>query len=124
MRNLAIKVAVLLALIPQVSIAQQKPNEETDYDVKRCAPKFLGKKITSGGKPSTIHWRKGESMRHSPIVALEILESGDVANIHIKRSSGVADIDSFALDKARRMKYMARPGCGTWHSEIDVTVDF
>jgi hypothetical protein len=104
MRHLALEAALLLAMIPQASTAQQKPKNDADYDIKRCAPKSPGKRVTSGGTPPAIHWRKGEKLRHSPVVVLEILASGEVSDIRLKRSSGVADIDKFALDKARRMK--------------------
>jgi len=54
----------------------------------------------------------------------EILESGEVSNIRLKRSSGIADIDAYALNSVRRMKYNSRPGCGIVDSEAGVTVDF
>jgi TonB family protein len=125
MRHLALTVAFLLVVIPPAAIAQLKPKSDPNYDIKRCAPKLLGKKVTSGGKPLTIHWRKGEKrISRSPIVALEILESGDVSNIRLKRSSGVADIDKYALDWVKQMRYNRRPGCGSFDSEVGVNVDF
>jgi outer membrane biosynthesis protein TonB len=52
------------------------------------------------------------------------LESGRVVNVYVKRSSGVADLDAFAVTSVRGTKYNKRPGCGTVESETTVSIDF
>ena len=112
-------------MIPHAATAQQKPKKEPNYDLKKCALKSLSKKVAYGGKPSSIRIRKGEkSTGYSPIVAFEILESGEVSNVRLKRSSGIADIDDNALAWIRSMKYNSRPGCGVIDSETGVTIDW
>jgi len=77
----------------------------------------------SKAKPITVH--KGDkSTGYSPLIAFEILESGEVANAHVRRSSGFADIDTYALNWVRTIRYSSRPGCGTIETEAAVSVDF
>jgi TonB family protein len=71
-------------------------------------------------KPRSVHIRKGEKSTHYPLIAFEILESGQVTNARVKHSSGVADLDALALKSVRGMKFNNRPGCGTVESEVTV----
>ena len=90
------------------------------YVVKRCSPKVL----CSGRTPTRIHFRKGEKPTGLiPVVAFQILESGDAANITLKQSSGVRDKDNAALDWVKGTRYNNRPGCGTVETEMGVTID-
>ena len=113
--------AMLLVSFSGVRASQDKTNPEREY-VQRCTPKVA--KSLRHGKAPDIHFRKGERYTHSPVVAFEILESGEIANAVLKRSSGVADADKYALSWVRELKYNKRPGCGVVESKVDVTIDF
>jgi|SRR6266496_2917375 len=90
---------------------------------EKCTPKVMHRTVGIG-QPS-IRVRKGEkSTGFSPVITFEILESGEVARAYIKRSSGIADIDQYALRSIRVTRYNRRPGCGTIESHADVTIDF
>jgi len=54
----------------------------------------------------------------------EILESGEIVHATLKRSSGVAEVDNYALKSAQALKFNKRPGCGVIESNIDITIDF
>jgi TonB family protein len=60
----------------------------------------------------------------APVIAYQVLESGKVVNVYVKRSSGVADLDAFATRSIRATKYNKRPGCGTVEAEATVNIDF
>ena len=69
--------------------------------------------------------RKGEkSTGYTSIVAFEILESGDVADAVVKRSSGIANGDKYALTWVRETKYSKRPGCGVIETQADITIEW
>jgi TonB family protein len=115
---------VITALLLAVSTAfgaQNKTKPEGEYDVKRCRPKVVSRR---GGKSPEFHFRKGETYRNSPVVAYEILESGEITHIVLKRSSGVAEVDDYALKCVQELKFNKRPGCGVIESNLDITVDF
>jgi TonB family protein len=100
-----------------VGVAQQPRKDEPKYDVKRCNPKVVSKEPIS--EPKTIQVRKGEKASHyPPVIAFEILESGEVANARVKRSSGIADRDAYLLNYIRVWKFNSRPGCGTVETEF------
>ncbi|HET9837096.1 MAG TPA: energy transducer TonB [Candidatus Angelobacter sp.] len=63
-------------------------------------------------------------MRQTPVVEFEILESGATANGRLKRSSGVKDLDDWAMNWTREAKYKPRPGCGVLKTTMSLTVDF
>src|SRR6267143_112420 len=110
MRLLSIA-AVLLASVSGLGAAQDKPTPDGKYDVQRCAPKVLSP--ARQRKTFRRFVRKGEKRTgYAPIIAFEILESGDVANTAVKRSSGFANVDNYALTWVRETKYSKRPGCG------------
>ena len=119
MRHFAI--ASLLLVVSVFSTAQDKAKPKSDYDIQRCAPKLIGK---SSGKSPEFHSHEGEAYRHSPVVAYEILESGEIAHPILKRSSGVAEVDNYALKWARELKFNKRLGCGVVESSMDITIDF
>ena len=50
--------------------------------------------------------------------------SGEVANAHVERSSGIPDLDTYALSGIQRTKYNRRPGCGPVHSEATALIHF
>jgi hypothetical protein len=119
MKHLAI--LLIVAMVSTVT-AQEKPNAELKYDVKRCTPKVLSHKPLPRTKSRLV--RKGENPSgFSPIIAIEILESGEVANSHVKRSSGFANLDAYALHWIQGSKYNRRPGCGVIETDAVVSVD-
>jgi TonB family protein len=72
-----------------------------------------------------VRRRPGEKASgYPPIVSFEILESGEVKNAWVKRSSGMADVDALALDWVRLALYRKRPGCGVITSQASVIIDF
>jgi len=114
MRCLVLIVFLPLLLMSE-GLAQQFQRGEPKYDIKRCNPKRISHKPVS--KPN-IHVRKGEkSTGYSPVIAWEVLESGEVVNTRIKRSSGIADQDAYALSTINGSKFNTRPGCGTVETE-------
>jgi TonB family protein len=111
--------AIVKALSPDT--AQEKAGIGQNYDVKRCAPRVVSyPKISRNGPFKT---GKGEKWTNAPTIGFEILESGGVANAQIKGSSGVRNIDAYALDSIKGTKYNGRPECGVVESEASVTVD-
>jgi len=105
--------------------AQNKPEkhgaDRSDL-AKRCNPRLV-KSSSPKGKP--IQVRDGEkSSGFTPIVAFESLESGRVANVRLKRSSGMRDIDNYAPTSVRSLRYNSRPGCPVIESEADVMIDY
>jgi TonB family protein len=112
---------LLLAVFTVFGAAQDKTKPEGDYDVQRCTPKVISR---AGGKSPEFHFRKGERYKHSPVVAYEVLESGEIAHAILKGSSGVAEVDRYALKWVEELKFNKRPGCGVVESTVDVTIDF
>jgi TonB family protein len=105
---------------PATKDASVEVNRDAAYDVKRCTPKVL----SFGKTPAEIHFREDEKPTGLiPVVAFQILESGEVTNIVLKQSSGTRDKDNAALDWVKGTTYNNRPGCGTVESEVGVTID-
>ena len=108
------------SVYPATKNAPVQVKSDAAYDVKRCAPKAL----SFGTTPAQIHFREGEKPTGLiPVVAFQILESGEVVNIVLKQSSGIRDKDNAALDWAKGATYNNRPGCGTVETEVGVTID-
>ena len=109
------------SVYPATKEASVQFKREAAYDVKRCAPKVL----RSGRTPAQIQFREGEKPTELiPVVAFQILESGEVVNIVLMQSSGIRDKDNAALNWVKRTTYNSRPGCGTVESKVGVTIDF
>ncbi len=110
----------------QVSESATEPKDTTKtkpYDVKRCTPKLLSSHATKG--KVHIHIRKSDKPTgRIPVVACQILESGEVVNVALKQSSGIRDKDNLALRWVKQMKYNERPGCGVVETNMGVTIDF
>ncbi len=119
MRTLAVTILIGSSILGS---SQNTAKPAGDYDIQRCKPKAV--REVRHRKSPTIHFRKGEKYTHSPVVTFDILESGEVANLVLKRSSGVADADKYALDWVRQLKYNARSGCGVIESLVTVTIDW
>ena len=124
MRQLAINVALFLVAFMLTGVAQQSQKSDSKDDVKRCALKVISRYHPP--KPKAVHLRRGEKpSRYPPVIAFEILESGEVVNLRVKRSSGVVDLDSYALSSIQGTKYNSRPaGCGTAETEAVVLIHF
>jgi len=104
------------------SAAAQQDEPAPPYDAKRCALKIVKQPFLQ--QQSTIRMRKGEhATRFTLQVAFEILESGEVTNARVKRSTGIADKDALALNWIRSATYNYRPGCGVIESQSGATVD-
>jgi hypothetical protein len=112
--------AVLSAMLSLGSVAQGKPSGNETYDLKRCTPRVVKK----GRSCDRVRIRRGEKLAYSPVVSFEILESGEVVSATLKRSSGIHEIDSCALEWAKGTKYNKRIGCGVIESDAVVIVDF
>jgi TonB family protein len=104
-------------------IVKHTTDSEATYDWNRCALK-----VVCHGSPAnrTIRMHTGEkSTKQTPVISFEVLESGEIRNAAVHRSSGIADIDNYALAGVRAMKYSERPpGCGIIESQAVVNVDF
>jgi hypothetical protein len=120
MRPIVITV-LLLAASTAFGATQDKTMPEGENLAQRCAPKVISRK---DAKSPEFHFREGETYRHSPVVAYEILESGETAHATLKRSSGVAEVDSYAVKSVQELKFNKRPGCGVVESTLDLTIDF
>ena len=112
----------MLVTMMSTVAAQEKPQADQKYDVKRCTPKIA--RHAQRPEHESIHIRPGEkSSGFSPIIAYQILDTGEVTQAHIKRSSGIADIDIHALNWIRGFKFNTRSGCGVIESETSVIID-
>jgi hypothetical protein len=120
MTHLVIPV-LLLAVFTAFGAAQDKAKPKGEYDIQRCVPKPISK---ASGKSPEFHFRKGEEYKHTPVVAYEVLESGAMAHPLLKRSSGIAELDKYALKWVEELKFNKRPRCGVVESTVDVTIDF
>ena len=112
---------LLLSLLSAFAVPEDKTKQDGKYGAQRCAPKVI-----SGmrSKSPEFHFGKGERYTDSPVVAYEVLESGEIAHAILKRSSGVSDVDKYAIKWVQGLKYNNRPGCGVFKSTANVTIDF
>jgi TonB family protein len=103
-----------------VLVTSRDPSPEmmAHYDSKRCSPRI--EKQSPSTIDDEVRLRKGEKVPESPVVAYEVLESGETSNLHLERSSGNEELDKHALDWVRRMKFNRRPGCGVIESKVSV----
>jgi len=101
---------------------QEKHDADQSELIKRCTPKIM-KRLSP--KQKSIQVRQGEkSTGFTPIIAFEIPESGKVTNVRLKRSSGIRDVDEYALNWVKSTSYNSRPGCPVIQSEEGVLIDF
>ncbi|HUM06318.1 MAG TPA: transglycosylase domain-containing protein [Terriglobales bacterium] len=103
-------------------IAKQTADSKPTYDLNRCALKLASHPSSPN---TTIRTRPGEKLKQIPVITFRVMESGEVQGAVVSRSSGIADIDNYALTQIRTFRYKARPlGCGIIESQVGVTVDF
>ncbi len=115
------RITPVVLVLAALSAAQDKRTSKAEHEIQRCAPKVIGK---SSVESPEFHFRKGEKYKNSPVVAYEILESGEIVHPMLKRSSGVAEVDNYALKWVQELKFNKRPGCGVIESSMDITIDF
>lgn len=119
--------ACLLVLTHLVTPATAEPASPSQKKGTTTYPKECQLVLLNSAysKEPKFKWRKGERYKHSPVVAYEINEAGEVLNPAIRRSSGVKDIDKWILESIRQRKYKPRPsGCGTVETKETVTIDW
>ncbi len=108
--------AGVLLLVTLLAVAQQAPRRPPKDDVQRCRPKLVSRDHSSSRKK--INVKAGEKPTgYPPVIAFQILESGIVVNARVKRSSGIADRDAYALESIKKWRFDSRTGCGTVESE-------
>ena len=103
-------------------IVKRTADSDATYDWKRCALM-----IASHGSPISgpIRRRPDEELKTTPVISFEVPESGEIRKVSLSRSSGVADIDNYALTSINNMRYKERPpGCGVLENQATVYVDF
>jgi TonB family protein len=100
--------------------SKDHPAEDAQQFAKQCNPVLVKK---SKLKPKAIRVREGEkSTGYTPIIAFQITSTGEVLKAHVKRSSGIRDMDNSALSSIQSSKYNSRPGCPVIDSEADVLI--
>ena len=111
---------MLLSAISPVLLSQGSHKVGPNL-AEKCRPKVISRSSLS--RPDVIQHRKGgKATVFSPIVAFEITESGNVQKARIKRSSGIADLDAYALSWILSTKHKDRPGCGVVVSQTSVDI--
>ena len=91
-------------------------------DAQPCVPQLVSGH--SPRLPNQFKFRKEERYRPSPVVHYEVEPDGKVSNVKLTQSSGVKDVDDFAVDWVKKLKYKSAPGCVGIESEIGITIDF
>jgi hypothetical protein len=109
----------LVAFSTCVSLAQDQ--QLSKDDIKHCSPKIISRKDKSSPQ---LHFQPTEKYARTPVIAFEILPSGEVSKPRVKQKSGVQDIDRYALDPVRSLKFNNRPACPVVESQCGVTIDF
>ena len=115
--------SILMFVACCVISAADEHKATAKYDIRRCSPKVVKKSpMPRGSKP----FRKAgeEPSKFPPIISYEILESGEVRNARVKRSSGFSGIDEYVLNWVQSRRYNSRPGCGVIETEEAVTIDW
>jgi TonB family protein len=119
----AASLSFLVVALPAARSQDRKDHPVADAQqlAKQCNPVLVKK---SKLKPKAIRVREGEkSTGYTPIIAFQIASTGKVLNAHVKRSSGIRDMDDSALSSIQSGKYNSRPGCPVIDSEADVLID-
>lgn len=106
----------LLFLAQMAGATQPSKKADPKHDVNRCSPAIVSKKPAA--KPRNVQIKQGE--HYSTIATFMVLESGDVVNARVRRTSGNPDLDASALKAVRGIKYNKRTGCGTRLTEAEI----
>jgi TonB family protein len=105
----------------EASVKTEKILKNT-VDAKPCVPQSAPG--LSHGPRREFKFRKGEKYRNSPVVFYEVNPDGKPSNVKLMRSTGVKDIDDFAVDWVKKLKYKPAPGCVGFESQMTITIDF
>lgn len=90
------------------------------YDFERCPVKII-----KNGTSAALKIPPGSVIKNTPVVGFEVLESGTIRNAVLSRSSGLAEIDQYALETTRSIRFASRPsGCGVIAESMSLTIDF
>jgi TonB family protein len=96
------------------------PDADAQQLARRCNPVIVRKPKL---KRRSIQFREGEkSTGYPPNIAFQVAASGEVLNAHVKRSSGIRDVDNSALSFIQSWRYNSRPGCPVIDSEAVVLI--
>ena len=112
-----------VVVAPPAARCQDKkdPAANAQQVAKQCNPVLVKKARL---KPKAIRVREGEkSTGYTPIISFQITSTGEVLNAHVKRSSGIRDMDDSALNLIQSGRYNSRPGCPVVDNEADVIID-
>jgi TonB family protein len=110
-------ITLSLLLLAHAARATQPPKKaDPKPDLNRCSPTIVSKKPAA--KPRNVQIKQGD--HYSTIVTFVVLESGDVGNARVKRTSGNRDVDASALKAIRGIKYNKRAGCGTILTQAEI----
>jgi TonB family protein len=69
-------------------------------------------------KPKNVQIKQGD--HYSTVVTFVVLESGDVVDARVKRTSGNRDLDASALKAIRGIKHNKRTGCGPILTQAEI----
>lgn len=116
MNHLATTTLSLLFSAQLARATQPSKKADPKHDVNRCSPTIVRKKPAA--KPRNVQIKQGE--HYSTIATFMVLESGDVVNARVKRTSGNLDLDASALKAVRGIKYNKRTGCGMILTEAEI----
>jgi len=89
---------------------------------KPCVPRLASSARQE--PPKRFRFRKGETYRRSPIVSYQVDVDGRISDAKLVRSSGVRDIDSYALQTIKNLRYKPAPGCEPLQVEADINIHF
>jgi TonB family protein len=87
--------------------------------VGKCAVKLVKRPAVKFGDNLI---QAGESYRATPVLRVDIEETGDVTNVLILEQSGIKRLDTLLLKNVAQWKYAPRPACGVLESNIAVTM--
>src|SRR5260370_29691720 len=108
------------------SSGQAEKKSEKNKEEKELIARCKSKLIRNGRptKPKNWEWGKGEKYRGAPEISYSVQEDGKIANVKLKRGSGVRQIDEYALEWVKGRKYQAMPGCPGIEITETVIIDF
>lgn len=117
-------VCTLVVVVITSALAAQEAQKANEDYIKRCTPKVV-KRAPLQNEEKAGGPQKGEKpTKYPPVIAFQILESGQVVNARVKRSSGFHFVDNYALNRIKGIQYNSRPGCGVIDSEATASIDW
>jgi hypothetical protein len=107
---------LLLALVSASAMPLAAGGEKKDSPCRKPP------EVASGGKPTKEEQKKARQLRAQGSVAISISEEGDVVDAEVVRASS-QEAGDFLLTWAKAMKFKARPGCGSFKTTVNYTLD-